>query len=121
MEQKHDCIFDKIIRGEIPAVFQYQDEDFVVFNDIAPAAEIHWVIVPRMPLRDLNDLYEQGKIQILEKLGKLLKHLGKKAGYDESYRLVTNCGAEAGQTVFHLHFHFLAGPSLKTENAVSPK
>lgn len=100
-------IFSKIINGEIPTDFVYQDEHCVCIRDIAPQAPTHLLIIPRKPIAKLAEA--QADDQAL--LGHLLLVAGeiaRKIGVADAFRLVINNGASAGQTVFHLHLHLLA-------------
>ena len=103
-----DTIFGKIISGEMPSEFLYEDEYCVVINDINPQAPVHVLIIPRQGISRLADA--QDTDQAL--LGHLMLVAGKVArqlGVEEAFRLIINNGAEAGQTVFHLHLHIIAG------------
>ena len=101
-------LFEKIIRREIPADFVHEDELCVAFRDVNPQAPVHVLIVPRKPLdRMANAVAEDGPM-----LGHLLLVAGRLAAQldcREAFRLVVNNGADAGQSVFHLHVHLLAG------------
>jgi histidine triad (HIT) family protein len=104
-----DCLFCKIASGDIPAEHVYEDADFVAFEDINPQAPAHLLVIPRRHMATLNDAGPDDR----ELLGGLLEagsRVAQKLGYGESgYRLVLNCNADAGQTVFHVHLHVLAG------------
>ena len=103
-----DSIFTKIINGEIPADILYEDEDCICIKDIAPKAPTHVLLVPRKPIPRLADATADDRAL----LGQLMLRVGdiaKKLGVDEAFRVVVNNGAGAGQTVFHLHLHILAG------------
>lgn len=103
-----DCLFCKIIAGEIPAKIEEHD-DLVVLTDINPQAPLHLLIVPRRHIPTLNDLTpaEDG---LVGSMFRLAASLARQHGYAErGYRTVFNCNREAGQTVFHLHLHLLAG------------
>ena len=103
-----DTVFGKMISGEIPADFLYEDEHCIAINDINPQAPVHVLVIPKRGIPRLVDA--QADDQAL--LGHLLLAAGKVArqlGVDEAFRLVINNGAGAGQTVFHLHLHILAG------------
>jgi histidine triad (HIT) family protein len=104
-----DCIFCKIIKGEIPAPLIYEDEQVVAFADIAPQAPVHKLIVPRLHIATLNDLQaDQGAlVGHMTLVGqKLAASLGLA---ERGYRLVFNCNAEGGQAVYHIHLHLLGG------------
>ncbi|MDO8862145.1 histidine triad nucleotide-binding protein [Haliea sp. E1-2-M8] len=103
-----DTIFGKIVSGEIPAEFLYEDEHCVAINDINPQAPVHVLVIPKRAIARLVDA--QADDQAL--LGHLMLAAGKVAsqlGVDDAFRLIVNNGAGAGQTVFHLHLHILAG------------
>ena len=105
-------LFEKIANHEIPATILYEDEDIVAFRDINPQAPQHIVIIPRQPIASINDV----KFSDAELVGKLIliaKQLAVECGIDKSgYRLVFNCGPDAGQSVDHIHLHLLGGRSL---------
>ena len=110
-----DCLFCKIINGEIPSKKVYEDDSVYAFYDIAPMAPVHVLIVPKTHIASVNEVTAENSAvisHIYEVAAKLAKALGIA---DEGYRVVTNCGANAGQTVFHLHFHLLGGTKLKVE------
>ena len=100
-------IFSKIINGQIPCDKIYEDEYCIAFNDIEPQAPIHFLVIPKKPLVNLADCMEEDK----DLLGHLLL-VGKNivtSKNSTNWRTVINTGEESGQTVFHLHLHFLAG------------
>jgi histidine triad (HIT) family protein len=103
-----DTIFGKIISGEIPSEFLYEDEHCIAINDINPQAPVHVLLIPKRGIPRLVDA--RGEDQAL--LGHLLLAAGKVAaqlGVDDAFRLIINNGVGAGQTVFHLHLHLIAG------------
>jgi len=108
----NDCLFCKIIKGEIPSDRIFENDDVFAFRDINPVAPLHALIIPKHHIATLNDLEDQHN----EVMGKLLlaaKQIAIQEGYeDEGYRTVINCGEAAGQTVFHIHLHLLAGREL---------
>lgn len=103
-----DCLFCKIIRGQIPAKKVYEDDDLFAFEDINPQAPVHILIIPKQHIPSMQDI-EQEHEAILGKLFHQASKLAKKLNLDAGYRLVTNCMADAGQEVFHLHIHLLGG------------
>lgn len=106
-----DCIFCKIAAGEIPSTKRYEDDEIVIFNDIAPKARIHLLCVPKQHFAYLSELNADRAALVgrtLEKIGKLKDELG----LSEGYRVVINQGEYAGQTVHHLHLHLLGGEPL---------
>ena len=103
-----DTIFGKIISGEIPSEFLYEDEHCIAINDINPQAPVHVLVIPRQSIprlvdAQLNDQALLGHLMLVA--GKLAQQLG----VGDAFRLVVNNGAEAGQTVFHLHLHIIGG------------
>jgi histidine triad (HIT) family protein len=107
-----DCIFCKIIKGEIPAQIVYQDEKIIAFNDRHPRAPIHQLIVPKKHIATLNDLTESETLLVGNML-QTARLLAAKADIARSgYRTVFNCNKEGGQEVFHLHLHLLGGRTL---------
>ena len=107
------CLFCKIVAGEIPSKAVYQDEDVYAFQDIHPQAKYHILLIPRHHSADsLNDL-DMDNAHILPKIFAAARAIARDLGIDQrGYRLVTNTGLEAGQSVFHLHFHLLGGSQL---------
>jgi histidine triad (HIT) family protein len=105
------CLFCRIVAGEIPASKVYEDDHLLAFNDINPQAPMHVLIVPKAHVATLNDLSPEHDGLV----GEMIRRAGALAaerGYAESgYRTVFNCNAAAGQTVFHVHLHVLAGRS----------
>ncbi len=105
-----DTIFAKIVSGEIPSEFIYEDEHCVAINDINPQAPTHVLVIPRKAIPKLSDAEPEDQAL----LGHLMLAVGKIAeqlGVADAYRVVVNNGAGAGQTVFHLHLHIIAGRS----------
>jgi histidine triad (HIT) family protein len=106
------CLFCRIVNGEIPADRVYEDDEMVAFTDIKPGAPMHVLIVPREHIASLNDLRSEHD-RLLGAMHRRAASLAAARGYAESgFRTVINCNAAAGQTVFHLHLHVLAGRSL---------
>jgi histidine triad (HIT) family protein len=107
-----ECLFCKIVSGAIPAAIVHKDDELVAFKDINAQAPLHVLIVPRRHVATLNDLSPADDALVGSML-RLAATLAKSHGYDSrGYRTVFNCNAEAGQTVFHLHMHLLAGRGL---------
>ena len=107
-----DCLFCKIIAGDIPGVIVHQDEALVALKDINPQAPLHLLIVPRRHIATLNDL-APGDDALVGSMFRLAAALAKQHGYHErGYRTVFNTNREAGQSVFHIHLHLLAGRGL---------
>ncbi len=109
-----DCIFCKIVAGEIPATIVGENEAAIAFRDIDPQAPVHLLIVPRTHISGLRDVGTLPAMTVQEMLT-LAADLAKSEGLlDSGYRLVTNDGADAGQTVFHLHWHLIGGKQMKS-------
>ena len=107
-----DCLFCKIIAGAIPGQLVFEDKDLVAFKDINPQAPLHVLIVPRQHIATLNDLGPNND-DLIGALVRRAAALAKQHGYSErGYRTVLNCNRDAGQTVFHIHLHLLAGRNL---------
>lgn len=107
-----DCIFCKIVKGEIPTEFLYQGEEAVAFRDINPAAPVHLLVVSRKHIPSLKDLTGED-LSLIGHMTGIANRLAEEQGITGSgYRVVINCGAGAGQTVPHLHMHLLGGREL---------
>ena len=104
-----ECIFCQIAGGKIPADLVYEDNDIVAFTDINPEAPVHLIIIPRNHIASLNDL-EKKDTELLGRINMTAITLAKQRGLDKTgYRLVSNMGRQAGQTVDHVHYHLLGG------------
>jgi histidine triad (HIT) family protein len=103
------CLFCRIIAGEIPSSKVYEDDEVFAFNDINPQAPLHVLVVPKRHIATVNDLApgDEGLVGVLVRRAAAIA--AEKGYADRGYRTVFNCNAEAGQTVFHLHLHLLAG------------
>ena len=107
-----DTIFGKIVSGEIPSEFLYEDEHCIAINDIHPQAPVHALIIPKEHIRTLNDLEPKHR-ELIGKLFLAAAEIAKNEGVDEhGYRVVMNCNEGAGQSVFHIHLHLLGGRAL---------
>ncbi|MEL0081842.1 MAG: histidine triad nucleotide-binding protein [Gammaproteobacteria bacterium] len=107
-----DCLFCKIAAGEIPADRVYETDSVVVFRDINPQAPLHVLVIPRKHISTVNDIAGDDA-GLVGKMVLAAQQVAQNEGYAESgYRLVMNCNEDAGQTVFHIHLHLLAGRSL---------
>lgn len=105
-------IFHKIMRREIPADIVYEDDDMIAFRDIAPQAPVHVLFVPRCDYATLNDVPADAA-EVIGKLAVAAAAYARREGFDRSgYRIVMNCNGDAGQTVFQIHLHLLAGAPL---------
>ena len=104
------CVFCEIIKGNIPSTKVYEDDMILAFKDINPVAPVHIVVVPKEHIECVNDIDETNSkyvAHIFEKLSEIAKGQGI-----SSYRIINNCGADAGQSVMHLHFHLIGGTEL---------
>ena len=107
-----DCIFCRIVDGEIPADIVYQDDEIVAFNDVNPQAPTHVLVIPRKHIGTLLDV-EDEDTALLGQLQRAAVEIGRRQGIDTNgFRLVTNCLEGAGQSVFHIHVHLLGGRPL---------
>lgn len=105
-------IFKDIIDRKIPASIVYEDEDVIAFNDISPEAPVHILVVPKKQIKNLDDATEEDLI-LLGKLQLTIAKIARQVGVDKTgYRVITNNGQNAGQTVFHLHYHLIGGRKL---------
>lgn len=106
------CLFCKIVNREIPASIFYEDEAVIGFHDIAPQAPSHMLFIPKKHVSTIND-FEQQDAELVGKLILAARQTAVSSGIaDDGYRLVMNCNAHGGQTVFHVHLHMLAGRHL---------
>ena len=107
-----NCIFCKIIKGEIPSSKVYEDDEILAFKDINPAAPIHILVIPKKHITSLMDIGESDE-KLIGKIYKTINKIAKEQEFDKNgYRLIVNCGEDGGQEVGHLHFHLLAGKKL---------
>jgi histidine triad (HIT) family protein len=108
-----DCLFCKVVAGQIPAKIVYQDDRLVAFQDINPQAPLHVLIVPRRHIGTLNDLQDADDGLVGEMIRRAAA-IAKEHGHSEAgYRTVFNCNAGAGQSVWHIHLHLLAGRQMR--------
>lgn len=106
-----DCIFCKIANGEIPSTIVYEDEYVTAFKDLNPQAPIHILVVPKKHYNNILDVEENDNI--ISKIYEAINKIANKEGYaKDGFRVINNCGENAGQTVMHMHFHILAGKKL---------
>jgi histidine triad (HIT) family protein len=104
-----ECLFCKIVRKEIKSTIVYEDDDIMVFKDIQPQAPVHMLIIPKKHIRDIMAL-EAADEALIGKIAGIAKTLAQRFSISEcGFRLVSNCGPDAGQAVDHLHFHLLGG------------
>ncbi|MGM0602131.1 MAG: histidine triad nucleotide-binding protein [Bacillota bacterium] len=104
-----DCLFCKIAAGKMDTDFVYEDEKVVAFSDINPQAPVHLLIVPKQHISTINDISENDR-ELIGHVYQVAAKLAEKNDIAESgYRIVSNCGDDGGQTVYHIHFHLLGG------------
>ncbi|MDH5614029.1 MAG: histidine triad nucleotide-binding protein [Gammaproteobacteria bacterium] len=104
-----DCLFCKMVKGEIPPDIVYEDNDVLAFRDINPQSPTHVLVIPKRHISTINDL-ESGDAELVGKLYLAAKKVAEKDGIAEAgFRTVMNCNESAGQTVFHIHLHVLGG------------
>lgn len=106
-----DCLFCKIIAGDIPSTKVYEDDDMYAFRDINPEAPCHVLVIPKKHIASADEINAENS-GIVAKIYEKIPEIARLGGVKNGYRVVTNCGADAGQTVHHLHFHILGGATL---------
>ena len=111
-----DCIFCKIIAGEIPSAKVYEDEEVYAFRDIQPQAPVHILIVPRKHIASANDINGENATAVAA-IFRAIPRIASEAGLENGYRVITNCGEDGCQSVKHLHFHLLGGKKLSEQMA----
>ncbi len=103
-----DCIFCKIVKGDIPSAKVYEDELIFAFRDIAPQAPVHVLVIPKEHLSSADDVNE-GNSAVIARIFEKIPEIAKSEGITNGYRIISNCGPDAAQSVKHLHFHILGG------------
>jgi histidine triad (HIT) family protein len=111
-----NCLFCKIINGVIPSTKVYEDELVYAFRDIAPQAPTHILVIPKAHIDSCNGITAENSA-VVAHIFEVIPAIAKAEGLESGYRVVSNCGADSGQTVFHLHFHILGGKQLSLEMA----
>jgi len=106
-----DCLFCKIIAGEIPSKKVYEDDTVLAFYDISPKAATHFLVIPKEHITNVNEITPQNS-GVVAHIFEVIAALVKEMKLDNGYRVVNNCGKDGGQTVGHLHFHVLGGRQL---------
>lgn len=106
-----DCIFCKIAAGEIPATVVYEDETALAFRDLNPQAPVHILVIPKAHIPSMAEISADNS-HLVAKCFEAIGHIAARQGLSGGFRVVSNAGADAGQTVNHLHFHILAGRNL---------
>ncbi len=103
-----DCLFCKIIAGEIPSAKVYEDDQVFAFNDIDPQAPVHVLIVPKVHIASADEINSENSA-VIAHIFEVAAKIAKEKGLSDGYRIVNNCGDSAGQTVKHIHFHLMGG------------
>lgn len=112
----NDCLFCKIIAGDIPSTKVYEDETILAFRDIAPQAPTHILVIPKTHISGCDGVSAENS-GVVAHIFEVIPQIARAEGLTGGYRVVSNCGADAGQTVPHLHFHILGGKPLALEMA----
>ena len=110
------CLFCKIVAGEIPSTKVYEDEKVLAFRDIAPQAPTHILVIPKEHIPSVDGVTAENSA-VIAHIFEVIPHIASKENLIHGYRVVSNCGPDAGQTVGHLHFHILGGRELTLEMA----
>lgn len=111
-----DCLFCKIIAGDIPSTKVYEDDSVLAFRDIAPQAPCHILVIPKTHIPSVDGVNADNS-GIVAHIFEVIPQIARAEGLAGGYRVVSNCGADAGQTVPHLHFHILGGRTLQLDMA----
>ena len=110
------CLFCKIVAGEIPSTKVYEDDSILAFRDIAPQAPTHILVIPKAHIGSVAEISPENS-GVVAHIFEIIPQIAKAEGLENGYRVVSNCGDDAGQTVHHLHFHILGGKKLNVEMA----
>lgn len=105
------CIFCKIVAGEIPSTCLYEDETTFVFKDINPQAPVHFLVIPKTHIGSVGEINESNS-SLVAHCFEVIAKVAKEQGLENGYRVISNCGPDAGQTVPHLHFHVIGGMNM---------
>ena len=111
-----NCLFCKIIAGDIPSTKVYEDDLVLAFRDIAPQAPTHILVIPKAHIPSVDAVTEENSA-VVAHIFTVIPKIASAEGLTQGYRVVSNCGEDAGQTVHHLHFHILGGKKLALEMA----
>ena len=111
-----DCLFCKIAAGEIPSTKVYEDEKVLAFRDIAPMAPTHILVIPKTHIASVAELTAENAA-VVAHIFTVIPQIAQAEGLTGGYRVISNCGPDAGQSVLHLHFHILGGKQLSLEMA----
>ena len=111
-----DCIFCKIIAGDIPSKKVYEDEQVYAFEDINPMAPVHILVIPKKHIANMLEI-DNSNSDVVSHIFEVIAKIAKEKKLEKGFRVVSNCNEYAGQTVFHLHFHILGGKQLSLDLA----
>ena len=111
-----DCLFCKIAAGQIPSTKVYEDESILAFRDIAPQAPTHILVIPKCHIASVAEITTKNA-SLIAHIFAVIPQIARQEGLETGYRVVSNCGKDAGQTVNHLHFHILGGKELTVQMA----
>ncbi len=111
-----NCLFCKIVAGDIPSTKVYEDDLVLAFRDIAPQAPTHILVIPKAHIASVAEITPENAA-IVGHIFSVIPQIAQAEGLENGYRVVSNCGADAGQTVHHLHFHILGGKTLNIQMA----
>ena len=111
-----DCLFCKIVAGQIPSTKVYEDDQVLAFRDIAPMAPTHILVIPKCHIGSVAEINAENS-GVVAHIFEVIPQIAAAEGLKNGYRVVSNCGQDAGQTVHHLHFHILGGRELTLEMA----
>ena len=106
-----DCIFCKIVKGDIPSNKVYEDDTVLAFHDIAPQMPVHVIVIPKMHIASAAEVNEDNSA-VIGHIFEVIPKIAKDLGLDNGFRIINNCGEDGGQTVKHIHFHILGGKTL---------
>lgn len=106
-----DCLFCKIVAGEIPSKKVYEDDQILAFHDVNPEAPVHVLVIPKKHIESVDGVNESNSAYVATIFEKI-PHIAKSLGVTNGYRVITNIGEDGGQSIHHLHFHLLGGTKL---------
>ncbi len=106
-----DCIFCKIVKGDIPSNKVYEDDTVLAFHDISPQMPVHVIVIPKMHIASAAEVNEDNSA-VIGHIFEVIPKIAKDLGLDNGFRIINNCGKDGGQTVGHIHFHILGGKTL---------
>ena len=111
-----DCVFCKIVNGEIPSKKAYEDDSVLAFYDIQPQTPVHIVIIPKAHIENMDEINQENS-GVIAHIFEVIPKIAAENNLSDGYRVVSNCKEAAGQSVFHLHFHILGGKKLNISMA----